>query len=58
MTSILIVEDEDNVRETLALNLQAEGYDVLQAKDGEAGLALARAEPPDLGRLRAAAAGG
>jgi DNA-binding response OmpR family regulator len=48
VTSILIVEDEDNVRETLALNLQAEGYDVTQAKDGEAGLATARAESPEL----------
>jgi DNA-binding response OmpR family regulator len=48
MASILIVEDDDNVRETLALNLQAEGYAVHQARDGEDGLALARMEPPDL----------
>ena len=48
MTSILIVEDEDNLRETLTLNLQAEGYRVQQAKDGEAGLSMARAETPDL----------
>jgi DNA-binding response OmpR family regulator len=48
VVSILIVEDEDNVRETLVLNLQAEGYAVRQAKDGEAGLAMARAELPDL----------
>jgi DNA-binding response OmpR family regulator len=48
MPSILIVEDDDNVRETLALNLQAEGYAVRQARDGEDGLASARAEPPDL----------
>jgi DNA-binding response OmpR family regulator len=48
MESILVVEDEDNVRETLALNLEAEGYAVRQAKDGEAGLAMARDEPADL----------
>lgn len=48
MASILIVEDEANVRETLALNLRAEGYEVATAADGEAGLAAARAAPFDL----------
>ncbi len=48
MESILVVEDEDNVRETLALNLEAEGYAVRQAKDGEAGLSMARENPPDV----------
>src|SRR3989304_4746066 len=46
--SILIVEDDDTVRETLALNLRAEGYEVREAKDGQAGLDAARAEAPDL----------
>ena len=48
MTSILIVEDDATVRDTLALNLRAEGYEVLTAGDGEEGLALARADAPDL----------
>lgn len=48
MTSILIVEDEANVRETLALNLQAEGYEVATAADGEIGLATAREQAFDL----------
>lgn len=48
MAGILIVEDETNVRETLALNLRAEGYEVSTASDGEAGLAAARAETFDL----------
>jgi DNA-binding response OmpR family regulator len=48
MTSILIVEDEDNVRETLAYNLAQEGHAVLTAADGEEGLALIRDEQPDL----------
>jgi DNA-binding response OmpR family regulator len=48
MTSILIVEDDATVRETLALNLRAEGYEVDQAEDGEVGLRLARERKPDL----------
>ncbi|MBI4315916.1 MAG: response regulator transcription factor [Chloroflexi bacterium] len=48
MTSILIVEDEAVVRDMLALNLRAEGYDVSTAEDGEAGLAASRAAAFDL----------
>ena len=48
MTSILIVEDEANVRETLALNLRAEGYEVATAADGEIGLSTARDHAFDL----------
>jgi DNA-binding response OmpR family regulator len=48
MTSILIVEDDMTVREMLALNLKAEGHDVVTAADGEAGLAAARESRHDL----------
>lgn len=48
MTKILIVEDEATVRDTLALNLNAEGYEVVTAADGEAGLAEAREKEFDL----------
>lgn len=48
MSKVLLVEDDSTVRETLALNLRAEGYQVEAAEDGEGGLALARAEPYDL----------
>lgn len=48
MESILVVEDDDTVRETLALNLNAEGYRVHTAEDGETGLAAARELNPDL----------
>lgn len=48
MTIILVVEDETTVRETLALNLRAEGYEVATAADGEAGLAMAREKQYDL----------
>jgi DNA-binding response OmpR family regulator len=48
MTKILLVEDENTLRETLALNLQNEGYTVLTAADGLTGLRLAREDTPDL----------
>lgn len=46
--TLLIVEDDATVRETLAINLRAEGYEVHTAEDGEAGLGLARRLAPDL----------
>ena len=45
---VLIVEDEKNIVDIIRFNLDREGFDVLEAYDGEAGLALARAEKPDL----------
>lgn len=48
MSKILVVEDDATLRETLALNLRAEGYEVLLAESGDDGLGLARAERPNL----------
>lgn len=48
MPSILVVEDDDTVRDTLALNLRAEGYEVETAADGELGLKAGRAGGHDL----------
>src|SRR5574341_806082 len=48
MTYILLVEDERTLRETLAYNLEEEGYTVLTADDGEQGLDLIRSKKPDL----------
>lgn len=48
MTAILVVEDDDTLRETIAYNLQEEGYSVLIAEDGERGLDLIRTRQPDL----------
>lgn len=46
--TVLIVEDEVNIVDIVRFNLQREGYATLEAYDGEAGLALARAKKPDL----------
>ncbi len=48
MSKILLVEDEATVRNTLALNLRAEGHEVLTAEAGSVGLSLAREQTPDL----------
>jgi DNA-binding response OmpR family regulator len=47
MSSVLLVEDDRVLRELLAEHLSREGYTVLTAADGEAGLALAREHKPD-----------
>ncbi len=47
-TSILIVEDDETLQQTLAYNLEIEGYTVFMAADGQTGLELARAQKPDL----------
>lgn len=46
--TVLIVEDEATLRETLEYNLQRQGYDVLVAEDGREALRLARAARPAL----------
>lgn len=45
---VLIVEDDASIMLGLRINLEAEGYVVLSAEDGEKGLETARAERPDL----------
>lgn len=44
---ILVIEDETDIREVIEFNLRREGYRVLGAGDGEAGLDLVRREFPD-----------
>jgi two-component system, sensor histidine kinase and response regulator len=48
MTRILIIEDEAMVRENLSEIVQAEGYEVITAAEGEEGIRLARSVQPDL----------
>lgn len=47
-TSILLVEDEENLHEALKLNLELEGYEVTSALDGAAALKAIQAEYFDL----------
>ncbi len=48
MSRLLIVEDDATVRETLALNLRAEGFEVVEAADGVSGLEAGRSGKFDL----------
>lgn len=45
---VLVVEDNRALREGLAMNLRLNGYDVLTAEDGEAGMRMAFDARPDL----------
>lgn len=45
---VLLVEDEPAQREVLAYNLQAEGFDVIQASNGEEAMLLVKEESPDI----------
>lgn len=47
-TRILVVEDEERIRQFLQRGLSFEGYRVDVAEDGATGLELARENPPDL----------
>ncbi len=45
---ILIVDDDELIRETIRTFLEKEGYALLEAEDGPAGLRLVQQEKPDL----------
>ncbi len=48
MPKIMLVEDDNNLREIYGERLLAEGYEIVSASDGEEALALAVKEKPDL----------
>jgi len=48
MAKILIVEDDQNLLDTLKYNLRKEGYTAVAAVDGAEALDVARREKPDL----------
>ena len=48
MPTILVVEDNEENRDSLARRLRRRGFEVLLAVDGQAGVDAAKAEKPDL----------
>ncbi len=48
MNHLLLIEDDDDVRLVLRLALEDEGYQVVEARDGKAGLAAFERDEPDL----------
>ncbi|MEO7997313.1 MAG: response regulator, partial [Gemmatimonadaceae bacterium] len=47
MPSVLIVDDEPNIRRMVGALLNAEGYEVRDAADGASGLLQAQQSEPD-----------
>lgn len=48
MTKILVIEDEETVRENILELLDAEGFEAIAAENGRIGLNLAQQHRPDL----------
>jgi len=48
MVKLLLVEDNEMNRDMLSRRLERKGYDLVMAKDGGEGVALAKSESPDL----------
>lgn len=48
MSKVMIVEDDNSLREIYSIRLTAEGYEVVAAADGEEALAMAVREKPNL----------
>ena len=46
--SILVIDDDDSLRDTISVLFEQEGYQVLAAADGKAGFELAVSQRPDL----------
>jgi DNA-binding response OmpR family regulator len=48
MQTILVIDDDENLRETIAILLEREGFDVILAPNGRSGLDLALTAKPSL----------
>ena len=46
--TILLIEDDEDTRYMMRLQLEQRGYRVIEAEDGEKGVALALSEPTDV----------
>lgn len=46
--SVLVVDDEKNIADTVAMILIAAGYEAKSAYDGSSALSMTREQPPDL----------
>jgi DNA-binding response OmpR family regulator len=46
--TVLTIEDQPDIRRLIRMTLEFKGFRVLEAGDGESGIALARAQKPDL----------
>ncbi len=46
--SIAVIDDDESVRRGIVMNLELEGFTVMTAADGEAGVALVKEHQPDL----------
>jgi pilus assembly protein CpaE len=47
-TKVLVVDDDLNIQRVLVFTLKQEGFEVIVASDGQAGVAMAKESPPDL----------
>jgi CheY-like chemotaxis protein len=48
VTKVLLIEDDEPTRLLIRVNLEAAGIELLEARDGSAGIRLARTTQPDL----------
>ena len=48
MARVLVIEDDDSVREAIRAVLELSSYEVVEARDGEEGMSLASSQEVDL----------
>lgn len=48
MPTVLVIEDDPTIMRLLEVNFSLEGFDVIAAVDGHAGLEMARSSSPDV----------
>ena len=48
MRKLLIADDEEGVRSLVRMTLEADAYEILEARDGDEALAIAREHQPEL----------